>query len=88
MTNTETHTFLCHELEPSAYLCAKGFRFLGIKPAATSTNPNHVVFCFDDHDGLCFRQVLEYRQNATIPAQPFALALKQLKDQIFHRSMR
>jgi hypothetical protein len=35
--------FLCHDLEPSAYLWARGVRFVGIDPLPTPNNPNHVV---------------------------------------------
>jgi hypothetical protein len=77
--------FVCHDLEPSAYLWARGVRFVGIDPLPTPHNPNHVVFRFHDPDGLCRQELLAYDRGALIPAQQYALALKQLKDQIFRR---
>jgi hypothetical protein len=85
ITQTITHTFACHELEPSAFLWAKGLRFVGIAPAPTPTNPKHVVFKFHDPEEQCRRELLAYETGAQISAQQFALALKQLKDQIFRR---
>ena len=84
----EIHTFICHDLGPSAFLWARGTRFVGIEPLPTSKNPNHVVFRFHDPDGLCQEELLAYDRGAEIPAQQYALALKQLKDQIFRRIMR
>src|SRR5689334_2888781 len=81
-------TFVCHELEPSAYLWARGVRFIGIDASPTPSNPNHVVFRFHDPDGLCEQELLAYQRDAQIPAQQYALALKQLKDQIFRRILR
>src|SRR5215469_4794203 len=80
---TILHTFSCHDLEPSAFLWARGLRFLGVFPSPSPSSPNHVVFRFHDPDGLCATELLAYQQGAEIPAQQFALALEQLKDQIF-----
>jgi hypothetical protein len=80
--------FVCHDLEPSAYLWARGVRFVGIDPLPTASNPNHVVFRFHDPDGLCKQELLAYNRGALIPAQQYALALRQLKDQIFRRILR
>jgi hypothetical protein len=86
---TDRHsTFTCHDLEPSAFLWARGARFVGIEPSPTTRNPNHVVFRFHDPDGLCKQEVSAFEQGAEISAQQYALALKQLKDQIFRRVLR
>jgi hypothetical protein len=77
--------FICHDLEPSAYLWARGVRFVGIDPLPTPSNPNHVVFRFHDPEGLCKQELMAYDRGALIPAQQYALALRQLKDQIFRR---
>jgi hypothetical protein len=78
-------TFLCHSLELSAYLWARGVRFVGVDSASTPTNPNHMVFRFHDPDELCQRELAAYDRGAQIPAQEYALALKQLKDEILRR---
>jgi hypothetical protein len=92
MMNTKTteriNTFVCHDLEPSAFLWVRGARFLGVEPSPTPTNPNHVVFRFHDPHGLCQREILAFQENADIPAREFALALRQLKDQLFRRILR
>ena len=77
--------FTCHELEPSAYLWAKGVRFVGIEPAPTANNPRHVVFRFQHPPEVCREELSAYERGAEIPARLFALALRQLKDQIFAR---
>jgi hypothetical protein len=87
-TKPKHSTFLCHDLEPSAYLWARGVRFVGVDPSPTPNNPKHVVFQFHDPDGLCERELAAYGRGAEISAQQYALALKQLKDQIFRRSLR
>ena len=74
--------FICDELEPSAYLWARGIRFVGIEPAPTPNNPKHVAFRFQHPAELCLEELSEYERGAEIPARLFALALKQLKDQI------
>jgi hypothetical protein len=76
-------TFVCQELEPSAYLWARGVRFVGIEPAPTPNNPRHVAFCFHHPVDLCLDELAAYERGAEIPARLFALALRQLKDQIF-----
>lgn len=76
-------TFVCQELDPSAYLWARGVRFVGIEPAPSPHNPRHVAFCFHDPSNLCTEELAAYERGAEIPARQFALALKQLKDQIF-----
>jgi hypothetical protein len=80
--------FVCHSLEYSAYLWARGIRFVGIDRSPTASNPNHVVFRFHDPDGLCLTELAAYDRGAQIPAQEYATALKQLKDQIFRRILR
>jgi len=85
ITHTDNTSFSCHDLEPSAYLWARGARFVGVEPSPTSRNPNHVVFKFHDPD-LCARELAAYERGAEISAMHFALALKQLKDQIFRRN--
>jgi hypothetical protein len=80
--------FVCHDLESSAYLWARGVRFVGIDPLPTASNPNDVVFRFHDPDGLCKRELMAYNRGALIPAQQYAVALRQLKDQIFRRILR
>jgi hypothetical protein len=87
-TSHQTCTFTCHDLEPSAFLWARGARFVGIEPLPTPRNPNHVVFTFHDPDGHCQRELLAYDHGAEIPARQYALAIKQLKDQIFRRLVR
>jgi hypothetical protein len=86
--NGKTLTFVCHDLEPSAYLWARGVRFVGVDSSPTRANPNHVVFRFHDPDGLCQKELAAYDRGAQISAQQYALALKQLKDQIFRRYLR
>lgn len=51
-------------------------------------NPSYIVFRFHDPDGLCKQERLAYHGGALIPAQQYALALKQLKDQILRRILR
>lgn len=80
--------FECHELESSAFLWAKGIRFIGIEPAPTPTNPQHVVFKFHDPDGQCQFELAAYDADAQVSAKQYALALRQLKDQIFRRNLR
>jgi hypothetical protein len=80
--------FICHDLEPSAFLWARGVRFVGIDALPTTNNPNPVVFRFQDPAGLCKQELLAYDRGALIPAQQYALALRQLKDQIFRRILR
>ena len=87
-TNRTIPVFTCHDLELSAFLWAKGARFIGIKPSPTLHNPDHVVFRFHDPEGLCQNGQKAYECGAEIPAQQFAFALKQLKDQIFRRILR
>ena len=77
--------FICHELEPAAFLWARGLRFVGIEPAPTPKNPDHAVFLFHDPEGVCVGEIGAFRQDAEIPAQQYALALRQLKDQLFRR---
>lgn len=78
--------FLCHSLEPSAFLWARGIHFLGIQPAPTSRSPNHVAFAFDDSDGVCQGELLSYEKGAEVSARQFALALKVLKNEICGRN--
>ena len=85
--NTNDKDFACHDLEPSAFLWARGLRFVGVEPSPTSRNPNHVVFKFHD-PALCERELSAYERGAEISAMHYALALKQLKDQIFCRNRR
>jgi hypothetical protein len=85
-TNNYDLTFTCHELEQSAYLWARGIRFTGIQPAPTPWNPKHFAFQFHDPDGLCKETLGAYDHGAEIPARLYALALKQLKDQLFQAS--
>ena len=87
-TTHETRTFICHDLEPSAFLWARGARFVGIEPSPTTRNPNHVVFRFHDPEGQCQQEVAAFEKGAEISAQHYSLALKQLKDQIFRRTLR
>ncbi len=87
-TTKKGRLFTCCDLAPSAYLWARGVRFMGIDPLPTPNNPNHVVFRFYDPDGLCKRELMAYDRGAPIPAQQYALALRQLKDQIFRRILR
>jgi hypothetical protein len=83
MPNTNTRTFSCHDLESSAFLWARGVRFLGLQSAPTARSPQHVIFAFDDSDGSCQQELLAYEGGAEIPARQFAIALKMLKDQLF-----
>lgn len=90
MPNTNTlnerpATFICHELELSAFLWARGVRFVGVEPAPTLNNPRHVAFRFHHPAELCLEEISAYERGAEISARLFALALKQLKDQIFNR---
>jgi hypothetical protein len=75
-------TFLCHDLESSAYLWVRGVRFVGIDCAPTPTNPNHVVFRFYDPDRLSRHEFLAFRKGVAIPAKQYAIALKLLRDQV------
>ena len=86
--NTPGPVFACHDLELSAFLWARGARFLGIEPSPTEKNPNHVVLRFDDPDGWCRHEQTAFALGAEIPARPYAFALKQLKDQIFRHLLR
>ena len=75
--------YTCHDLESSAFLLARGFKFLGVFPAPTARSPQHVVFSFDDGSGCCQQELLAYETGAEIPARHFAIALKMLKDRLF-----
>ena len=81
-------TFVCHDLESSAYLWARGIRFVGVDPNPTPANPHHVVFRFHDPDGLCRNEILAFRKGIAIPARQYALALRLLRDQVFRRILR
>lgn len=82
-TRKDDPNFICHDLEPSAYLWARGVRFVGVHPLPTPNNPNHVIFIFHDPDRLCGQELKSYYRGAKIPAHEYALALKQLKDELF-----
>ena len=80
--------FVSHDLESSAFLWARGARFLGVEPSPTTENPNHVVFRFYDPNGLCRHEVFAFQKGAGIAAQHYAIALKHLKEQVFRRILR
>lgn len=82
MPNTNKRVFACHELEPSAFLWARGVPFLGVEASPTTRSPNHVVFTFDDSNESCQRELLAYEAGAKVPARQFALALRALKSEI------
>jgi hypothetical protein len=86
--NTPGPVFACHDLELSAFLWARGARFIGIEASPTDKNPNHVVFRFHDPDGQCRHEQNAYELGGEIPARQYACALRQLKDQIFRRILR
>jgi hypothetical protein len=80
--------FACHDLDLAAFLWANGARFLGIEPSPTDKSPTHVVFRFYDPEGQCRKDRIAFDLGAEIPAREYALALKQLKDQIFRHILR
>jgi hypothetical protein len=87
-TTKKERLFTCYELAPSAFLWARGARFLGLELSPTPKNPNRIAFRFHDADGLCQYEVLAFQKGVAIPAQQYALAYKLLKDQIFRRILR
>ncbi len=80
--------FTCYDLVATAFLWARGVRFLGLELSPTPENPNRIAFRFHDADGQCQYEVLAFHKGVAIPAQQYALALRLLKDQIFRRILR
>jgi|ERR1700687_1282138 len=87
-TTKRERLFTCYDLASSAFLWARGVRFVGLEPSPTPENPNRIAFRFHDANGLCRYEVLAFQKGVAIPAQQYALALKLLKDQIFRRILR
>jgi hypothetical protein len=80
--------FTCYDLVPSAFLWARGARFVGLELSPTPENPNRIAFRFHDPDDLCQNEILAFQKGVAIPAEQYALALKLLKDQVFRCILR
>jgi hypothetical protein len=87
LSRKDSH-FVCHDLECSAFLWARGVKFLGIDLSPTPNNPNRVAFHFYDPNELCRHELIAFRNGAAIHAQQYAVALKLLKDQVLRRILR
>ena len=87
-TTKKERLFTCHDLAPSAFLWARGAKFVGLELSPTLKTPNRIAFQFHDPDGLCRYDVQAFQKGVLIPAHQYALALKLLKDQIFRRILR
>ena len=87
-TTKKERLFTCYDLAPSAFLWARGVRFVGLELSPTPENQNRVAFRFHDVHGLCKYEVLAFQKGVAIPAQQYATALRLLKDQVFRRILR